>query len=229
MHESARAVGPLGPADGTRMPPTARRTGLSALVIALALAAFGAPQAAANAGGAAYSQAPSSAPAPGAVPDPGGVDPTQPAAPVPAPVPVPAPQQDQVARVLASGLAVAPAGAPGAIRRIIAAGNRIARAKYLWGGGHRRWEDRGYDCSGSVSYALRGAGLVESPLVSGAFARWGEAGPGSWVTIYAHRGHVYMVVAGLRFDTSGRRRAGSRWQAAPRSARGFKVRHPAGL
>lgn len=206
------------------MPPAIRRTASSALVVALALAALAAPRAAADSGGAAYSQAP--APSPGAAPSPGGVDPSQ---PLPAPAPVPAPQHGQLARVLPSGLAVAPAGAPEAVLRIIAAGNRIARAKYIWGGGHRRWEDRGYDCSGSVSYALRGAGLVDSPLVSGAFARWGEAGPGGWVTVFAHGGHVYMVVAGLRFDTSGQRRAGSRWQAAPRSARGFKVRHPAGL
>lgn len=210
------------------MPPSRRLLGLSALVLAFAPAALGAPVAAADTGGAEYSQAPAPKPAPGTEPNPGGVDPSQPL-PVPLPAPVPAPAQGQVARVLPSGLAVAPTGAPEAVRRIIAAGNRIARAKYVWGGGHRRWEDRGYDCSGSVSYALRGAGLVDSPLVSGTFARWGDPGPGSWVTIYAHAGHVYMVVAGLRFDTSGQRRAGSRWQAASRSARGFRVRHPAGL
>ena len=112
------------------------------------------------------------------------------------------------------------------MQAIIAAGNRIAKTRYIWGGGHRRWEDRGYDCSGSVSYALHGAGLLDSSMVSGGFMRWGEAGPGRWVTIYAHRGHMYMVVAGLRFDTSGQRQAGTRWQAAPRSARGFRVRHP---
>jgi len=212
------------------MPPIRHPAGLSALAIVLALAAGGAPPASADTGGAVYSQAPAPAPAPGTTPDPGGVDPSQPLpVPAPAPAPAPAPHRGQVARVLPDGLAVAPAGAPEAVRRIITAGNRIARAKYVWGGGHRRWEDRGYDCSGSVSYALRGASLVDSPLVSGAFARWGEPGPGSWITIYAHGGHVYMVVAGLRFDTSGQRRAGSRWQAAPRSARGFKVRHPAGL
>ena len=206
------------------MPPIRRLTALPLLSAVLALASVGAPHAIADTGGAEYSQA--ATPAPGPAADPGGVDPSQ---PLPAPLPTPAPQPGQLARVLPSGIAVAPAGAPEAVRRIIAAGNRIARAKYIWGGGHRRWEDRGYDCSGSVSFALRGAGLVDSPLVSGAFARWGEPGPGGWVTIYAHGGHVYMVVAGLRFDTSGQRRAGSRWQAAPRSPRGFKVRHPAGL
>ena len=92
-----------------------------------------------------------------------------------------------------------------------------------------RWLARGYDCSGSVSFALHGAGLLDGPLVSGDFARWGAAGPGSWVTIYANGGHVFMIVAGLRFDTSGQRESGSRWQAAPRRVRGFKVRHPVGL
>jgi cell wall-associated NlpC family hydrolase len=156
------------------------------------------------------------------------VDPSQPVVPAPG-TPVPAPQGGQLARVLPSGLAVAPAGAPAAVQQIIAAGNRIARAKYVWGGGHRRWEDRGYDCSGSVSYALRGAALLQAPLVSGELARWGDAGPGRWVTIYANAGHVYMLVAGLRFDTSGQRKAGSRWQVAERPTKGFRVRHPAGL
>jgi hypothetical protein len=80
-----------------------------------------------------------------------------------------------------------------------------------------------------VSFALHGAGLLDAPLDSGTLARWGLAGTGNWVTIYANPSHTYLVVAGLRFDTSGRARAGSRWQAAPRSARGFRVRHPLGL
>lgn len=204
----------------------------TALVLPFAIAAFtavGAP-AAASTGGAEYGQS-SQAPVPAT--NPGGIDPSQPSpVPVPAPgtgTPVAPPQPGQVARVLPSGMASAPAGAPAIVRQIIAAGNRIARAKYVWGGGHRRWDDRGYDCSGSVSYALYGAALLGTPLVSGEFARWGDAGPGRWVTIHANAGHVYMVVAGLRFDTSGQRRAGSRWQAARRSDRGFKVRHPTGL
>ena len=126
-------------------------------------------------------------------------------------------------------VAVAPPGAPAVVQQIIAAGNRIARTPYIWGGGHRRWEDRGYDCSGSVSYALHGAGLLDAPRVSGDLGRWGAAGPGAWVTIYGNAGHVYMIVAGLRFDTSGQRLAGTRWQAARRSSRGFRVRHPIGL
>lgn len=152
----------------------------------------------------------------------GGVDPSAPAT-------TPLPHAGDLATVGTDGLAVAPAGAPSSVRAIIASGNAIARKPYLWGGGHRRWLAKGYDCSGSVSFALHGASLLDGPLVSGDFARWGEVGPGSWVTIYANRGHVFMVVAGLRFDTSGRRQAGSRWQTAPRRVRGFKVRHPAGL
>lgn len=212
-------------------PPLPRAA--ATLFAALALLVAGAqPARAASPGGIEYgetSQAPSP---PGAAEDsPGGVDPAQPLPEPPAEPakPVPPPNEGQIARVLPSGLAVAPAGAPATVLAIIAAGNRIATKKYLWGGGHRRWEDRGYDCSGSVSYALHGGGLLERPLISGDFIRWGEAGPGRWVTIHANRGHVYMVVAGLRFDTSGQRRAGTRWQAAPRSSRRLRVRHPAGL
>ena len=127
------------------------------------------------------------------------------------------------------GLAVAPADAPPVIKEIIAAGNRIATMPYRYGGGHGKWEDTGYDCSGSVSYALHGAGLLEQSMPSGGFTDWGDAGPGQWVTIYANGGHMYMVVAGLRFDTSGRSKAGTRWQADMRSAGGYSVRHPAGL
>ena len=90
-------------------------------------------------------------------------------------------------------------------------------------------EGSGYDCSGSVSFALAGAGLLDRPLASGGFANWGEPGPGEWITIYTNPGHMFMVVAGLRFDTSGRGRAGTRWQRAPRSVGGFTVRHQPGL
>jgi cell wall-associated NlpC family hydrolase len=112
---------------------------------------------------------------------------------------------------------------------MIAAGNVIAHKPYRYGGGHGRWSDTGYDCSGSVSYALHGAGLLKAPLASYDFEHWGDAGPGEWVTIYANGGHAYMVVAGLRFDTSGRSRTGSRWQTDMRSPRGYVVRHPDGL
>ena len=134
------------------------------------------------------------------------------------------------AAVTSGGHAQTPVGAPDVIGRIIAGGNAIAKFPYIWGGGHGSFVDSGYDCSGSVSYALAAAGLLDTPLVSGAFAKWGSPGPGKWVTIYANGGHVFMYVAGLRFDTSGRDGPfGSRWQTAPRSFAGFEVRHPTGL
>jgi hypothetical protein len=120
-------------------------------------------------------------------------------------------------------------GVPAVVRRVIAAGDRIAGMPYEYGGGHGTWRDDGYDCSGSVSYALHGAGLLSSALTSGDFMSWGAPGKGRWISIYAAPGHVYMVVAGRRFDTSGRDAAGSRWQANDRSAGGYVVRHPAGL
>jgi hypothetical protein len=120
-------------------------------------------------------------------------------------------------------------GLPLRVRQIIAAGNRIADKPYRYGGGHGRWNDTGYDCSGSVSYALHGAGLVSRAYTSGEFMSWGAAGAGRWVTIYASPGHVYMVVNGRRFDTTGRSETGSRWQARSRSSAGYVVRHPPGL
>jgi len=133
------------------------------------------------------------------------------------------------ATVGADGLAVAPAGAPAQVAAIIAAGNQIASKPYVYGGGHGKWIDAGYDCSGSVSYALHGAGLLDVAMPSGNFVTWGDAGPGQWVTIYANGGHMYMVVAGLRFDTSGRSVHNTRWQAEQRSPDGYVVRHPSGL
>jgi cell wall-associated NlpC family hydrolase len=131
--------------------------------------------------------------------------------------------------VTADGFAVPPESAPEDVKEVIAAGNAIATTPYKWGGGHARWDDTGYDCSGSVSYALHGGGLLDSALVSGDFARWGSAGPGRWITIYANGGHVYMVVAGMRFDTSARSRTGSRWTMEQRDSDGFSVTHPTGL
>ena len=133
------------------------------------------------------------------------------------------------ATLAGDGTAVAPANAPDVVKQIIAAGNAIATKPYRYGGGHGNWDDSGYDCSGSVSYALHGAGLLEDALPSGSFVSWGDAGPGQWVTIYANGGHIYMVVAGLRFDTSGRSNHGTRWQVEERSASGYTVRHPTGL
>lgn len=133
------------------------------------------------------------------------------------------------ARVLADGTAVAPANAPDAVKRVIQAGNAIAKLPYKWGGGHGAWRDSGYDCSGSVSFALAGAGLLDAPLTSGGFMDWGASGPGRWISLYTNPGHMFMVVAGLRFDTSGRGRAGTRWQEDSRSTAGYVVRSPPGL
>jgi peptidoglycan hydrolase-like protein with peptidoglycan-binding domain len=151
------------------------------------------------------------------------------AAPVPteAPVPPTPAAPTATATLNPDGTATPPPGAPPAIAAIIAAGNQIASTPYRYGGGHKTWVDTGYDCSGSVSYALYGAGLLTASAPSGAFMTWGDPGPGTWVTIYANEGHMYMVVAGLRFDTSGAKP--SRWQVAPRSSDGFVVRHPPGL
>jgi hypothetical protein len=135
----------------------------------------------------------------------------------------------ETAGVNPDGTATAPTNAPPAVQQIIAAGNAIATKPYVYGGGHGKWEDRGYDCSGSVSYALHGANLLEQPMASGGFTNWAEPGQGQWVTTYANGGHMYMVVAGLRFDTSGRSETGSRWQADLRPTSGYAVRHPAGL
>ncbi len=133
------------------------------------------------------------------------------------------------AKLTKDGLAIPPADAPQEVKDVIEAANRIAHKPYRYGGGHGKWEDSGYDCSGSVSYALHGGDLLDSPMPSGSFTSWGEAGKGEWITIYTHGGHIYMVVAGLRFDTSGRGETGSRWQKAMRSPSGFTVRHPKGL
>lgn len=125
--------------------------------------------------------------------------------------------------------AVAPASAPPPVRAVIDAANRLTQKPYVWGGGHGSWEDKGYDCSGAVSYALHGGGLLSEPLASGPLMRWGQSGAGSWLTIYSHADHVYLMVAGLRFDTSGRGEEGPRWRPEPRSSRGFTARHWEGL
>ena len=118
---------------------------------------------------------------------------------------------------------------PYTVRRVIAAANRIAHKPYRYGGGHASFRDSGYDCSGSVSFALHGGGLLSRPLNSSGFMSWGSPGPGRHITVYAKPSHMYMVVNGRRFDTSGRGTSGSRWQWSKRSTAGYTVRHPAGL
>ena len=139
-----------------------------------------------------------------------------------------------VATILPNGAASVPPGAPYAVARAVGAANRIHRRPYIWGGGHRRFKSKGYDCSGAVSYVLHAAGVLSSPLVSGQLAWWGTAGPGSWITVYANRTHTFMLVAGLRYDTSpvgewlnqGR---GPRWRYTLRMPTGFAIRHYPGL
>jgi hypothetical protein len=154
----------------------------------------------------------------------GGSTPTGPAPLTPPPL-----GPGETAKLLPDGTAQAPASAPEAVKRVIAAGNQIAKLPYRYGGGHALLKDTAYDCSGSVSFALRGAGLMQGALPSTGFYTFGEPGPGRWITIYANGGHMYMVVAGLRFDTSGRAQTGSRWQTARRSSASYKLRHPPGL
>jgi peptidoglycan hydrolase-like protein with peptidoglycan-binding domain len=115
------------------------------------------------------------------------------------------------------------------IRAVIRAGNRIANHPYEYGGGHGSFVDNGYDCSGSISYALHGGGLLRSPLDSTGFMSYGRPGPGRHITIYANAGHAYMVIKGRRFDTSARSETGSRWSNEMRSSAGYVARHPAGF
>jgi peptidoglycan hydrolase-like protein with peptidoglycan-binding domain len=152
-----------------------------------------------------------------------------PAGPSPNPSP-PATAPGDKATITGDGMAVAPASAPQAVKDIIAAGNKIAKLPYRYGGGHNEsFQDTAYDCSGSVSYALHGANLLDSPLPSGDLESWGQGGNGSWVTVYANAGHAFMTVAGLRFDTSGRTDSGSRWQKDMRDTGDYVARHPANL
>jgi len=140
------------------------------------------------------------------------------------------------AKIGKDGLAIAPADAPEEVKRMIAAGNRISSKPYRLGGGHGSFNDSAYDCSGAISYVLHAGGKLSSPLASGPFMRWGRAGKGPWVTVYAHGGHAFMVVAGIRFDTSRNSdngpnagEAGPRWRPMNRQTGGFTARHPPGL
>ncbi len=143
----------------------------------------------------------------------------------PAPAENVAPPSGSTATLNSDGTATAPADAPEAVKGAIAAANAITNTPYIYGGGHGSFESSGYDCSGSVSYALHGGGFLAAPLDSTGFMTWGESGPGQWITVYSNPGHAYAVIAGLRFDTSG---APPRWQAPLRDSTGFVATHPPG-
>jgi hypothetical protein len=149
--------------------------------------------------------------------------------PAPAPEPTAAPAGAD-ATLGADGLAVAPADAPEEVKGVIAAANKIVGKPYKYGGGHGRWEDSGYDCSGAMSYALHGGGLLDRQLTSGDFMSWGRARKGAWITIFANSGHGFLKVAGLRFDTGWNNAGkGPRWSEKMRPTNGYTVRHPSGF
>lgn len=133
--------------------------------------------------------------------------------------------------LLLGNQAVPPANLPEAVMRAISAGNQIKDKPYCWGGGHRHFDDKGYDCSGAVSYVLHHAGVLDTPGTSRDLRKFGKGGEGDWITVYAKKGHAFVVVAGLRFDTSGSDGSdrGPRWTKDSRSLRGFRARHPEGL
>ena len=166
--------------------------------------------------------------------------------PTPVPTPPPAPENitvpGAVAQLLPDGTAAAPADAPPQVQQAIWAANQIQDMPYVYGGGHGDFDDDGYDCSGTVSYALHGAGLLDTALDSGSFMKWGEKGPGLWITVYTNPGHAYAVIAGLRLDTSAASvtrsntrkfkkalERGPRWRPTLRSPTGFRARHPLGF
>jgi cell wall-associated NlpC family hydrolase len=132
--------------------------------------------------------------------------------------------------ILLTGVALAPPDAPEAVKGVINAANTIVGRPYVWGGGHASFYSRSYDCSGSVSFALFGGGLIPRPLTSSELEHWGAPGPGKWITVYASAGHTFAEIAGLRWDTVGDENgSGPRWHLAPTDTAGFVVRHPPGL
>ncbi len=132
--------------------------------------------------------------------------------------------------ILLTGVALAPPDAPEAVQGAINAANTIVGRPYVWGGGHASFYDDSYDCSGSVSFALFGGGLIPRPLTSGDLMRWGEPGAGKWITVYANPGHTFVEIAGLRFDTVGDEQGtGPRWHLATADTSGYVARHPPGL
>lgn len=152
-----------------------------------------------------------------------------------APFPTTGPVVPGSLAILRGGLAAAPSKAPFEVKRAIWAANQLRSKPYRYGGGHRSFIDSGYDCSGTISYALGAAGVVPSPMSSSDFRRFGARGRGKWITVYARNGHTFAVIAGLRLDTTAwntmrrDRTWAPRWQATPREPRGFDARHPEGL
>jgi hypothetical protein len=138
------------------------------------------------------------------------------------------PASGQRAEVTPQGQAAVPFNAPPVVATVMQAANEIAKTPYRWGGGHGAWRDKGYDCSGSVSFALAAAGLLDGPLTSGGFLQYGQSGRGRWITLWTNQTHIFMEVAGIRYDTGGLR-SGSRWQPTMRPTAGFTPRHPPGL
>jgi hypothetical protein len=146
-----------------------------------------------------------------------------------------------VAQLLPDGTAAPPADAPVQVQKAIFAANKLQHKPYIYGGGHARFRSAGYDCSGTVSYALHGGGLLRSPLDSSSFMSWGARGPGQWITVYTNPGHAYAVIAGLRLDTSrygvvasrhvapSALESGPRWRPTARPSTGFRARHPLGF
>ena len=145
----------------------------------------------------------------------------------------PAAVPGSVATILGDGRAAPPANAPLEVQKAILAANAIIGKPYRYGGGHRSFIDQGYDCSGTVSFALNGGGLLDDPLDSRSFFRWGQAGVGQWITVYTKSSHAFVVIAGLRLDTSAAGDPsglkGPRWRPTLRSTRGFRARHPVGF
>jgi cell wall-associated NlpC family hydrolase len=164
----------------------------------------------------------------------GGVGPSSqpPSTAPPAPTAPSRPTVQGARAKLVNGVAYAPASAPAPVKRLIWAVNQILRKPYVYGGGHASFVDRGYDCSGLVSYALHYAGLVSTPMSAPSFLRWGTYGPGRWITVWARSGHVFAQVAGLRLDTTpypSRGVEGPRWRPQMRDVGAFTARHLAGL
>jgi hypothetical protein len=197
--------------------PIARRAAFFAALIA-ALALFAVAVIAAMPGARAWAKSP-----------PGGVSSTTPEYETEASPESESAAPAGTALLLGTGRAAAPLDAPAAVRKVIAAANKIRTKPYIWGGGHGRWWDRGYDCSGAVSFALHAGGFLPMPLTSGSMETWGKPGRGRWITVYANAGHAFAVIAGLRWDTVGDTSGtGPRWHPELVSASGFVARHPAG-